>query len=89
MAQKPRTFRAERCVHILGILKFVHEETYNGLVALIREQKCALADADLRGAAKRFEDSVVWEMQGKSKTGYFLGRGTKPDRPTSTTSAYS
>jgi hypothetical protein len=82
MAQKPRTFRADRVAHILGILKMVHEETYNAVIETITAKGCALPDSVMAGAAHRFLEQAMWQVQHRHIKGYYTGSGGKPD-PTS------
>lgn len=79
VAQKPRTFRVDAIAHILAIVAHVHKETHQELVKLIRENKCALPEPNLASAHKKFEQSVMWELQGKSLSAYYVGKGDKPD----------
>jgi hypothetical protein len=79
MAQKPRTFRVDRAAHILAILAHVHQDTFKELFDLIRANKCALPDDTLARAHKHFEERILWEIQGRNRTGYVSGAGNKPD----------
>lgn len=79
MAQKPRTFRADRCAHIIAFLGAVHEETVKALIDLIRDKKCALPADALARAYKRFEEKIVWEVQGKNRGSYVATTTGKPD----------
>ncbi|SCB37704.1 Virulence-associated protein E [Bradyrhizobium shewense] len=79
MAQKPRTFRADRCAHIIAIVGVVHEETVKALIDLIRENKCALPEDTLARSYKSFEEKVVWEVQGKNRGSYITTSTGKPD----------
>jgi hypothetical protein len=79
MAQKPRSFRIDRVAHILAILAQVHGDTHKELVGLIRANKCALPDDALTRDHKRFEDKILWEVQGRNRSGYVTGAGSKPD----------
>jgi hypothetical protein len=82
MSQRPRGFRAERVAHILGILKMVHEETYNAVVEVIANNGCVLPEPVVAGAAHRFIEQVMWQVQHRHLKGYYTGKGDKPD-PTS------
>lgn len=79
MAQKPRTFRADRCAHIIAIVGVVHEETVKALIDLIRGNKCALPEDTLARAYKSFEEKIVWEVQGKNRGSYVATSSGKPD----------
>ncbi|MCP1852099.1 MULTISPECIES: virulence-associated E family protein [unclassified Bradyrhizobium] len=79
MAQKPRTFRADRVAHILAILAQVHGDTNKELIDVIRENQCALPDSALVRAHKHFEEKIVWEVQDKNRGSYFVASGSKPD----------
>lgn len=79
MAQKPRTFRVDRVAHIITILGFVHPDTANALVDLIRDKQCAYPEGILARAGKSFEDKIVWEVQGKNRGSYVTTSSGKPD----------
>ncbi|WP_338688987.1 VapE domain-containing protein [Bradyrhizobium sp. 26S5] len=79
MAQKPRTFRVDRVAHIIAILFHVHSDTSKALVNLIRENSCALPEAFLAAAQKRFEEKLVWELQGRNRGSYVATGSGKPD----------
>jgi hypothetical protein len=79
MAQKPRTFRVDRCAHIIAILAQVHPETSTKLIDLIRTNKCALPEDALAKAHKQFEEKIVWEVQGKNRGSYIATSSGKPD----------
>ncbi|MFK4522187.1 hypothetical protein ABIF90_000168 [Bradyrhizobium japonicum] len=79
MAQKPRSFRADRCAHIIAILGIVHEETAKALIDLIRENMCALPEDALARAYKSFEEKIMWEVQGKNRGSYIATGSGKPD----------
>lgn len=79
MAQKPRSFRADRCAHIIAMVGIVHEETVKALIDLIRDNKCALPEDALARAYKSFEEKLVWEVQGKNRGSYLATSSGKPD----------
>ncbi|TAI60060.1 hypothetical protein [Bradyrhizobium sp. Leo170] len=70
MAQKPRTFRADRVAHIIAILEWVYPDTCKALCDLIRSKKCALPDEALSNAKKHFEQRLMWEVQGRNRGSY-------------------
>ncbi|MCK1322936.1 hypothetical protein IVA94_18940 [Bradyrhizobium sp. 156] len=79
MAQKPRTFRADRCAHIIAILEYVHQDTCKALVDLIRSKQCAYPETTMARAAKSFEERITWEIQGKNRGSYVATSSGKPD----------